>query len=141
MSARVQWDGLNEFQQTIRQLPKEMTAEAAAIVARHAEASARTVRANYPLGPSGNLKRRVTVEADRSPDRIRGVVRSRAPHAHLFEFGTVRRRNRRGANRGVMPPAPPGQAAIPVFIRERRKMTEELIELVRLGGLFEVKAA
>ena len=139
MSVRIQWDGMNEFQQALRQLPKALTGEAADIVQQHAEASARTIQANYPDGPSGNLKRGVRTQVDRSPFGVRGVVRSGAKHAHLFEFGTQQRRNSHGANRGRMPKAPVGQAAIPVFIRERRKMTLELIELVRRAG-FEVEA-
>lgn len=137
MSSRVEWDGLNEFQQALRQLPKELTGEAAEIVQRHAEASARTVQANYPQGPTGNLKSGVRVEPDRSPFGVRGVVRSRAKHAHLFEFGTNTRRTSKGADRGRMPKASESHAAIPVFIRERRKMVEALIELVKRAG-FEV---
>ena len=60
---------------------------------------------------------------------LRWKVRSKAPHAHLYEFGTVQRfTNDTGANRGTMPAKP---TFIPAAVRTRARMQRELEGLVR----------
>ncbi len=136
MSAKLELEGFAEFREALRHLPEQLKAEAATIVIAAAEEAKRDVVAAYPQGPTGNLKRGVStaVEAN-SRAGVVARVKSNARHAYIFEHGTVPRRTRSGANRGQMPPAPPNEAAIPIFIRARRKMQAALIEMVQKAGL------
>lgn len=131
---RLQWQGMNEFKEALRKLPEHLANEAGEIVVASAEGAARTIQANYPQGPTGNLKRGVTVSRERSRVSTAAKVTSRAPHAHLFEFGTRRRMTNNHANRGVMPEAPASQAFIPAVIRARARMTDALIALLEREG-------
>lgn len=135
---RVQMDGLAELREQLRRLPDDLATEAGDIVLEYAESAKRDVQTNYPAR-TGTLRRRVTIERNRSKVTTSAIVRSAAPHAHLFEKGTHVRRTDRGWNRGAMPAASEAQAAIPKFIRWRARMVEALKELVRTKG-FEVAA-
>lgn len=140
MSASVRIEGLEELRGALRNLPETLKAEAAAIVDAHAREAQRAVATAYPQGPTGNLKRRVSVTSNAGRRFIaESIVKSAAPHAALFEFGTKQRTTKNGANRGRMPAAPPNEAAIPIFIRLRKRMQAALIELVTRNG-FEVAA-
>lgn len=70
-----------------------------------------------PVGPTGNLRRGVTIShrltrsqargAERDgPDVVNMYVGSDAPHAHLVEFGTGPRHHKSGKFVGAMPPNP-----------------------------------
>jgi hypothetical protein len=138
-------EGLAELREQLRRLPEDLATEAGDIVIAHAEGARREVVSGYPTGPgskqfpAGTLKARVAVERNRSKVSTAAIVRSRAPHAIIFERGTVQRRTDKGWNRGRMPKAREAQAMIPKVIRWRRQMVEALIELVRRAG-FEVAA-
>ncbi len=134
-SVTLKWIGLEEFKEALRKLPENLTEEAAGIVQSVASGAAQTVQADYPRGPTGNLKARVSVTNERSRVTTKSLVRSRAPHAHLFEYGTNRRRTNKGANRGAMPKAPPTQAMIPAIVRARARLFEALITLLEREGL------
>lgn len=138
-TARVDLLGMDAFRNHLRSLPEDLKRESSVIVEAQAREAARDVQTGYPEGPTGNLKRGVTVQVDRSGLFAGALVRSRAPHASLFESGTKRRETTKGANRGVMPKPPASQRAIPKFIRARARMTQALIEVVRRAG-FEVDA-
>lgn len=150
---KLQMDGLAELRQQLRNLPEDLAKEAGEIVKFHAEAAASEIENNYPVRttnlrpglhrksswfPPGNLVRRVTTATTLSRVSMQAIVRSRAPHAHLFEFGTERRTTDRGANRGRMPKAPASQAMIPKVIRWRRKMVDALKALCLRHGASEV---
>lgn len=125
--------GLKELHRDLANLPEELTDEASLIVGQHAlEAQTQVVDA-YP-SRTGRLKRGVTKDHYRGRFTTHWIVKSRAPHAHLFERGTGQRQTARGANRGRMPPAPSGQAMVPIVIRRRRVMVEALKDLVRRAG-------
>lgn len=137
MSVTLTWSGLQEFKTALHQLPDELKDEGAVIVERAANDAAREIEAGYPIGPTGNLKRGVTVTRDPSQSRlgVRVTVRSRAKHAHLFERGTKGlRRTHSGANRGRMPEAAQSAKMIPKAQRVRRRMVTDLIALVRRAG-------
>jgi hypothetical protein len=136
----VQWTGLEEFRAALRNLPDELTADAAAIVTSHAQEAERLTVAAYPVGPTGNLQRGVRTTVN-SSDRggASATVRSGAKHAHLFEKGTGLRRTNDGANRGRMPAAPSSQQMIPIVIRVRRRMVVALVNLVQKAGLVVTK--
>lgn len=134
MSARVEIRGLTEFRAALRQLPDELTDEAGAIVLAHAEEAKRRAQTAYPEGPTGNLRRGVTMEQHRSKLTSSALVRSRAKHAWLFDHGSGPRRTDRGVNRGRMPQAPEAQRFVPIAIRVRRNMVKALVGLVRRAG-------
>lgn len=134
MSSKLELKGLTEFQKALRDLPEHLREEADVIVQAQAEEAQRQVRTAYPEGPTGNLRRGVTREQNTSKFTSRAIVRSRAPHAHLFERGTRSRQTRKGANRGTMPEAPDNQRMIPIVIRRRKAMVAALVALVRRAG-------
>lgn len=60
---------------------------------------------------------------------LRWKVRSKAPHAHLYEYGTVQRFTAStGANRGTMPAKP---TFVPAAVRARQRMQRELEGVVQ----------
>ena len=134
MPSKLELKGLAEFRRALQQLPEDLAEEASTIVLAQADEAQRQIRTAYPEGPTGNLRRGVTVERNKSKFSTRGIVRSRAPHAHLFERGTGPRRTDKGANRGWMPAADPSEQMIPIVIRRRRAMVEALKDLVRRAG-------
>ena len=95
-------DGLGGFQaQAIRE--KAILTGARALV--------RPMRAEAPLGPTGNLRRKVGARkarvgkyGQRDPTVV--LVGSVAPHRHLVIRGTAPRFTKAGAARGVMPSNP-----------------------------------
>lgn len=136
-SVLLKWDGLKELREALRQLPAHLASRAGSIVDRRAQNAAAAIRAGYARHRvTGNLANRVTVSLeDTGRFGAMAVVRARSPHAHLFEFGTQRRKFNK-ANRGVMPKANP-PIFVPTVEHERTQMNRELIELVREAG-FEV---
>ena len=139
MSVRLTFNGLDQFRRALQQAPEELRREADEVIRETAADAARSVESGYPEGPTGNLKRGVTMQHNSSKFGTVGVVRSRAKHASIFERGTVQRQTRRGANRGSMPQPPEAQRAIPKFVRARQRMMSSLIEIVRQAG-FQVDA-
>ncbi len=137
MSVRLTFDGLNELREGLSHLPQELAQKASLVVSATANQVGQEVQANYPTH-TGALKRGVRVTVDGSNVSTRGIVRSAAPHAHLFEYGTGRRQTRTGANRGVMPQAPADERVGPRASRARHRMVEQLIEIVKEAGPFEV---
>lgn len=130
-------EGLTELRNALRNLPEDLARDAAEIVVNVAEGAKAEIVSGYPQGRTGNLKGGVTVHRSHAQFTSQAIVKSRAKHAHLFEFGTKARKTANGVNRGRMPKAPAHQAMIPVVIRKRRQMVQQLIELVRRAG-FEV---
>lgn len=137
MATTLRMDGLKEFYGYLRQLPDELKGEADAIVRLQAEDAKRSIQQGYPEGPTGNLKARVSVEHNSSKWGTNAIVRSRAPHAWMFENGTRERKTSRGFNRGRMPKADEAEAFIPKAIRYRRRMIEALKTVLVKAG-FEV---
>ncbi len=134
MGVRINLDGMNELREGLSRLPQELTAKAALVVSATAQQVGQELQANYPR-KTGALKRGVRVTIEGSSVSTRGIVRSAAPHAHLFEHGTARRLTRKGANRGVMPKGPTDELLGPRAGRARRHMVDQLIAIVREAGL------
>jgi len=151
VSVELKLIGLEELRENLWRLPADLVKSAAPLVRAYAEAAAQEIRDDYPEGETGNLKRGVKVgsKGGRSEHTVRSVVRSTAPHAHLYETGTQTRQNRAGENRGYMfgANAPeihgnwsqgPRQGAnifVPVIVRYRRQMYEDLIGVLEQEGL------
>lgn len=137
----VKWDGLAEFKADLHALPADCVEEANGIVLTHAESAKQQIVAAYPFGPTGNLKRGVTMRRDFSQQIASATVKSGARHAHIFERGSRQRRTRQGWNRGRMPEAPFTQRMIPIVIRVRRQMVNALIAMLERKGLIVKKEA
>lgn len=151
-SVRLLFEGMNEFRDALQKLPEELAQQARSVVADAAKEALRETVDGYPVRqsnrnpginrktpyyPPGNLRRRVVIANKSTNVSAIFVVRSAAPHAHLFENGTARRTTSTGANRGSMPAAPLAERMIPKVVRIRRRMVEQLLAIVRAAG-FEV---
>lgn len=79
-----------------------------------AEQHLTAVRRSYPLGPTGHLRTRITLDRRNA---FSWRVLATAPHLGLYERGTRPRRTRAGASRGVSPAH--GAVFIPLAIRYR----------------------
>jgi len=134
MSANLTWFGLLELKDNLFRLPAELTQLAVAIVEEAADGAAAEIKAAYPEGETGNLRKgvRVSSAGARTSHTVRRVVRTNAPHAALFETGTQTRLTKLGYNRGFMPGA---NIFVPVVQRRRRDMVEDLIAIVEQAGL------
>lgn len=134
MSARVTLNGFDELRAALRALPAELTAEADHIVEGAANGAAADIMSGYgDHVVTGHLRDRVVVDHGASSAfTSKSTVKSTSPHAFMFENGTQARHTASGANRGAMPPF---HVFIPAAIRARRRMTDQLIALVRSAGL------
>ena len=125
------FDGMAEFREALRNLPEHLKDEAGGIVAEAANDAAMEIIADYPE-VSGNLKGGVKVTPMSAGKFGAGyVVKSAAPHAFIWENGTQARHTDLGYNRGAMPP---GHVFIPICIRKRREMNQELVALLEREG-------
>ena len=132
MSAKVTWSGLDELREALRRLPTDMADDAGDIVLGAAEAAKTEIVAAYPRR-TGNLKNHVYVRKSAAgPYGAGAIVTNTAPHAFIFENGTQARHTKIGANRGSMPP---GHVFIPIVMRRRRTMYEQLKSLLVRHGL------
>jgi hypothetical protein len=143
MSAGVQWSGLEDFRQILQNLPDRLTGEAVHIVDYWADATANQLLLNYPIGDTGNLRKGVRV--NKLHEQGQGVydeVKSSAPHAHLYEFGTQNRETEKGWKRGrVKPFSETGkETLIGIAIRNRRRMDDALVAMLTRDG-FKVTRA
>jgi hypothetical protein len=136
VSSKLELKGLTEFQRALRSLPDDLRNEAAVIVLAHRDYAQRHVHSAYAEGRTGRLRRGVSGDQDVSRFAVRGVLRSRAPHANLWEQQNPpkKRRTAQGYNRGTMRTTPESQKMIPIVIRRRRAMVHALIELVKRAG-------
>lgn len=116
-------DGLSALLKDMEALPDGLEADTAPIVTRAATRAATRIAGAIPKGGSGTLAGRVRV-AQR--DTLRAQVESRAPHAWIYEYGTGARRNKAGANRGVIPA---GKLVGRVASEERRVMNASLVQV------------
>ena len=141
MSSRLTFDGLDQLIQDLRQLPGHLRDEATTIIHATASGAVEEMRAAYPEGPRGRLKRGLkTAFRQDSEFGSAGVVTNTAPHAFIFEQGTqaryvstlpLGRVKNFGYRRGAMPP---GRVFIPIAMRRRRDMYTALTEVVRRQG-------
>lgn len=133
MSGRVQVTGLDELMKAMHDAPVEIRTEAMSIVRDETESAATEIKQEY-VRKTGTLAARVATSYPSSTTLV-GIVRSAAPHSHIYEFGTKQRRTKSGANRGVMPA---NEVTPVVATRHRRRMYDRLIAMLRGIGLFEV---
>lgn len=131
----VEWDGLDELRQALRDCPGEFATEGGNIVEAATNAAVVAIKAGY--GDKAELRDKTSGTVERNRYGALGTVRSASPLAWIFENGTQVRHTALGANRGAI--QPPGHVVVPVAQRERRRMREDLKAMVeghKLG--FEV---
>jgi len=136
VSAGFQFEGFDDLSRALEALPEDLSRrELAPVVRSHSEGLATDLRSAYDQGGTGTLAARVVVEPGRDLRGLRMKVRSKAPHAHLYEYGTVQRFTAgTGANRGTMPARP---TFIPTAIRWRERMkraTKTVLQSLRVPG-------
>lgn len=133
MGVSLKIDGVDWLRDQLKRLPADLMDEAQAIVHVTATTMQHEVLAAYPIGPTGNLRKDVSVKVEQT-DRA-GVTAwcfSRAKHAWLYEHGSKKRSWKNGKNTGAMPAS---DVFIPIAIARRRVMTRALIEVVERAGL------
>lgn len=104
--------GYKEIDNVLRNLPAAVNH--AVMQAAHVTAAKPLVSKMQllaPEGPTGHLVDSIGIVRSSAKVNSSGLIRVGprrriAPHAHLVEYGTRRRRNRKGANRGIMPKHP-----------------------------------
>jgi hypothetical protein len=133
--------GLEAFKADLRNLPRDLTGEAAHIVIAHANRAALAVRQQYHIGKTGDLVEHVVVNPlEASEFAAVAKVVSNSNLAFIYEEGTVRRDavKRHGkpmkkkANRGSSPKHP---IFIAEMMRERAAMEDDLADMMRQHGL------
>lgn len=135
MSTTLEIRGLDDLKAALRALPTTLVSAATPIVIGAAQAARADIVAQYPQGPTGNLKKGVRVELkSANKDGVVAIVKSTARHAWIYEHGTQARHTKLGASRGVMP-APPTPVFIPTMMRARRAMYAQLGALLEAQGL------
>jgi hypothetical protein len=97
--AGVKWDGLDTFKQELQVLTADLVSEAEGILITAAFDAADALRAAYPYR-EGRLRGGVTVIPSRGRTLAGAEVKNLAPHAIIYEDGTVTRATHRGYNRG-----------------------------------------
>ena len=137
MSASLKIHGILELKRELENLPAALKGQATAIVLDTAHAAANDIRAQYPSGGTGNLRKGVKVVVKEiGPVGVAAQVRSGAPHAVLYEFGSearhyITKRGRWHAT-GRMPGRP---VFIPTLMRYRRLMYRKLAAIIEAQGL------
>lgn len=141
MSVELRLTGILELKQALANLPAQLKGEATGIVMETAYAAADDIRNQYHQGPTGNLKKGVRVVVKEiGPVGVAAQVRSTAPHAPLYEFGTEARhyitasgkKHATGKMWGKRPGTP---VFIPTMIRYRRALYAKLAALIQSHGL------
>jgi hypothetical protein len=131
MSVQFEFKGLDELQAALRALPAELTGEASKIIQAAGNRAVLDLKRAYPV-VTGKLRDRVEVTYTQSGVSTRAVVRSRAPHAHLYEYGTEARHTALGVNRGRMAPT---HLFGRTMARVRREMYDQFAALLERAGL------
>ena len=96
MPNKIQLRGFDELAKEFASLPGQSTQDADPILAAHAQKAHAAVLDAYPTGPTGNLEKGVRLRrgTGRKDHVARWNLASTAPHAHLYEFGTVKQEPR-----------------------------------------------
>lgn len=143
MSATLTLDGVDALRRMLDEVPESFKAQALVPIVRESSEGMRAEVEGAYHKRTGRLASRVVVE--RQSNALRAKVRTKAPHAHLYEYGSIRRYTRgSGANRGQMPAQP---TFVPAAIRWRARMVDRVLAAMRglripgLTGSPEVRQA
>lgn len=136
MARGVIWSGLDELKLALQTLPTDLADEGSEIVEGNADRAAFEIRQAYPIW-TGTLKKGIRLRSVRRGRLVIGTqIINTAPHAHLFEWGTQARHyftvHGKKHLTGAMPP---GHVFVPIAIRRRRGMYDQLKSLLVRFGL------
>lgn len=140
MKAFIRIEGNKELERMFDQLPRDLVSDAAGLFVAAGQSAASEMRYTYPRGPGnpakgyagGNLINGVGSESGGVGMKTWVRVFNRAPHAHLYEYGTDARHTDEGWDRGIMP----GRATFyPILDKWELRATEALGDLLRVAGL------
>ena len=107
-----------------RNIPRELASAADPIIRAGADRARAKVQAAYPV-VTGRLRRGVVVETRGTSDAgvADAVVRSTAPYAEIFEFGSQRAGGQRARS-----------TFLPITATERHATTRAIVALVKAAG-------
>lgn len=131
----VVWQGLEEYRKMLLALPDSLRGEADNYVEENANAAAVDIRGAYPAR-TGNLRDGVEV-LEKAAGRYgtARLVRTRAPHAVIFERGTVARHYfTRNNVKHLLGRMPAGHVFVPRVIRWRRRLLDQLKAMLERHG-------
>jgi len=127
-AATLEIQGLDELKKLVAGFADACTDDGQQLADQAAMRAVEEVKAAYPQGPTSNLKKGVRiVRVKGDGHRVLSIVKSTAPHAHLYEYGT-----RRQPARPVM-----GEVAARVrrdFYSDLLRMVERVTGAVITGG-------
>jgi len=127
-AATLEMQGLDELKKLVAGFADACTDDGQQLADQAAMRAVEEVKAAYPQGPTGNLKKGVRiVRVKGGGHRVLSIVKSTAPHAHLYEYGT-----RRQPARPVM-----GEVAARVrrdFYADLLRMVERVTGAAITGG-------
>ena len=127
-AATLEIQGLDELKKLVGGFADACTDDGQQLADQAAMRAVEEVKAAYPQGPTGNLKKGVRiVRVKGDGHRVLSIVKSTAPHAHLYEYGT-----RRQPARPVM-----GEVAARVrrdFYADLLRMVERVTGAAITGG-------
>jgi len=129
----ISWIGMEEMKAYLRNLPPHMAKDADPVVEETVDMAADSLRQSYPIGDTGKLRRGIKTRITRTTSGVHGIVRSTAPHAHLWEFGTEDRQTRQGWGRGRMDDQY-NNGLVAIGIRMRKRMNQKLVGVVEAAG-------
>ena len=90
-AATLEMQGLDELKKLVAGFADACTDDGQQLADQAAMRAVEEVKAAYPQGPTGNLKKGVRiVRVKGDGHRVLSIVKSTAPHAHLYEYGTRR---------------------------------------------------
>jgi hypothetical protein len=124
----VTWTGLEELRGELRALPATLASRSHSLVKTAADTTERELRSGYPE-KTGLMKARI-YQREREGSALYAIdVVSGAPHAHLWEAGTVDRVTHAGHRTGRVLAHP--AAALPTIAApQQAALTDQLITLV-----------
>ncbi len=128
----VKIQGDKELMKTIKQLSKSLEPEEVEkIFLKGAKTIADDARSRAPKGPTGNLKESIVAKLlhrirDNPAPAIAAVDFRKGPHAHLVEFGTgPRYQKKTGKYTGNMPAKPFFR---PAWVRNKNKVLNNIVQ-------------
>lgn len=136
MSATLRWDGLDELRLALRNMPQDLTAEAAHIVEGAANGAEVDIRAEYNQ-VTGNLRDGLRqTHFEDSKFSVGVLLKSTSPHAWLWDNGSEARHWASGKSTGTMwGKTPPQHTFVRTVVRARRRMYEQLQQMLERHGL------
>ncbi|MEP7304213.1 MAG: hypothetical protein ABJA98_01720 [Acidobacteriota bacterium] len=144
MSASVLWEGLEELKAQLRTLPADLTEEASHIVQGAANSAEATIKAGYSV-VSGDLRDHLFQSQTLKGRYGVGIVmKNTAKHAWLYDNGSQARHyitasgkdHKTGASgHALVNPHPPTHLFVKTMAYERRRMYDQLKDLLMRHGL------